>query len=128
LGGGLITWQCRRQSIIALSSTKAEYIACASAAKKAMWIKQLMKEIGFNQMGPIPLHCDNQSCIALTKNPHHHDRSKHIDIRHHYLRERVEHGHIEGIFCPTEDMIADILTKALSKHKHFRCLGLMDIK
>jgi hypothetical protein len=74
-----------------------------------------MKAIGSHRLGPIPMYCDNQSCIALTKNPRFHDRSKHIDIKHHYLRKMIEHSDIKIIYCPTEDMIAYALTKALPK-------------
>ena len=123
LGSGPISWQSRRQVTIALSSTEAGYIACALAAKEAIWIKQLMKEIGYTQMGPLPIFSDNQSYIALTKNPWHHQNSKHIEIRHHYLREKAQHGDIQLIYCPTEEMIADVLTKALPKSK-----DLMGIK
>ncbi len=79
---GTIPWQSKQQQIIALSSTKAKYIASASSTKEVIWIKQLMKEIRFHQLGPLILHCDNQSCITLIKNPCHDDRSKHIDIKH----------------------------------------------
>lgn len=87
LAGGAISWQSRRQSTIALSSTEAEYIASASAAKEAMWIRQLMTDIGYHQWKELPLYCDNTSTIALTKNPRNHDRSKHIDIKYHYLEK-----------------------------------------
>jgi hypothetical protein len=65
----------------ALSSTEVDYIASASSTRKMIWIKQLMKEIGFHQLGPPLLHCDNQLCVTLTKNPCHDNRSKHIDIK-----------------------------------------------
>lgn len=93
-----------------------------------MWLKKFMKETGFTQLGPLPIYCDNQLCIALTKNPQHQQNSKQIEIRHHYLREKVEHGDIQLSFCPINEMIADVLTKALPKFKHKKCLDLMGIK
>jgi hypothetical protein len=73
------------------------------------------------------LHCDNQLCITLTKNPCHDDRSKHIDIKHHYLHEKKKHENIIVIYYPIEDTIDDVLTKALPKPKHMKCLTLMRI-
>jgi len=128
LGGGPISWQSYRQATIALSSIEAKYIACALVTKEAMWLRQFMKEIGFTQLGPLIIYYDNQLCIALTKNPQHQQNSKHIEIRHRYLCEKVEHGDIQLSFCPTDEMIVDVLTKVLPKFKHKKCLDLMDIK
>jgi hypothetical protein len=64
-----------------------------------------MKEIKFHQQGPLLWHCDNQSCITLTKNPFHHDRPKHIDIKHHYFHEKIKHGNITILYCPIENMV-----------------------
>jgi hypothetical protein len=71
--------------------------------------------------------CDNQGCIALAKNPTHHSRTKHIDIQHHFIREKLESGEIGFKYCPTQDMVADVLTKALAKERHqnlTRSMGL----
>jgi hypothetical protein len=125
--GGAISWLSKQKQIIALSSTKAKYIASASSTREVIWIKQLMKEIRFHQLGPLLLHCDNQSCIALTKNHCHDDRSKHIDIKHHYLHEKKKQKNIIVIYYPTEDMIDKVLTKALPKPKHMKCLTVMRI-
>jgi hypothetical protein len=86
-----------------------------------------MKEIGFHQLGPPLLHCDDELCITLTKNPCHDNRSKHIDIKHHYHQEKIEHENIIVLYYPIEDMIGNVLTKALPKTKHMKCLTLMRI-
>jgi hypothetical protein len=86
-----------------------------------------MKEIRFHQLRPPLLHCDNQSCITLIKNPCHDDRSKQIDIKHHYHHEKIEHENIIVLYYPIEDMIGNVLTKALPKPKHMKCLTLMRI-
>jgi hypothetical protein len=78
-----------------------------------------MKEIGFHQLGPPLLHYDNQLCIILTKNPCHDNRSKHIDIKHHYHHEKIEHENIIVLYYPIEDMIGNLLIKALPKTKIF---------
>ena len=73
------------------------------------------------------LHCDNQGCLALAKNPTLHARTKHIAMRHHFIREKVESGEIRQVYCPTEDMVADVLTKALTRDMHESFTGAMGL-
>ena len=103
---------------MALSTAEAEYMAATQATKEALWLKQLLNEIGLTQSQPVLIRSDNQGCIALTKNPAYHSRTKHIDIRHHFIRDSVEVGDIELQYCATNDMVADVLTKALARDKH----------
>jgi hypothetical protein len=104
---------------VALSTTEAEYMALGQATKESVWLKKLLEEIGYHQRAePILIHSDNQGALALTKNPTFHARTKHIDIRHHFLREKYEANEIKIDHCGTDDMIADVLTKALPKEKH----------
>ena len=127
-GEGAISWASRRQNTIALSSCEAEYIALADAAKEATWLGRLIEELGVQNVYPITLYCDNQGAIALTHNPENHQRTKYIDIRYHFIREKVEDGTIALDFLPTEQMIADGLTKLLppANYKGFQeQLGLM---
>jgi hypothetical protein len=112
---------------MALSTTEAEYVAATHAAKEAMWLKTLIGEVMGDSVGPMTLFSDNQSAIALSKDHQYHARTKHIDIRFHFVRWVVEEGKINLKYCPTNDNVADILTKALPspKVKHFgACLGL----
>jgi hypothetical protein len=118
IGVGLVSWNSKRQTTVALSTAEAEYMSATQAVKEALWLKQLLTEIGFTQSHPILIHSDNQGCIALTKNPAYHSRTKHIDIRHHFIRDSVEVGDIELQYCATDDMVADVLTKALARDKH----------
>ncbi len=86
-----------------------------------------MADVGLVQVGATTIRCDNQGCIALAKNPTHHSRTKHIDIQHHFIREKLESGEIGLKYCPTQDMVADVLTKALAKERHenlTRSMGL----
>jgi hypothetical protein len=111
------------QATVALSTAEAEYMAATQAVKEVLWLKQLLNEIGFTQSQPVLIHSDNQGSIALTKNPAYHSRTKHIDIRHHFIRDAVEVGAVELQYCATDDMVADVLTKALARDKHEKHAG-----
>jgi len=127
VGVGAISWNCKRQPTIALSTTEAEYMATSQCTKEAIWLRKLMADVGLVQDGATIIMCDNQGCIALAKNPTHHSRTKHIDIQHHFIREKLESGEIGLKYCPTQDMVADVLTKALAKERHqnlTRSMGL----
>lgn len=119
----LLSWQSCKQPVVALSSTEAEYIAAATATKELLWLQNLISELGYDLNLPSIIYCDNQSCIALSENPKFHDRSKHIDMRFHFLREKVNSKILQLEFTPTSLMTADILTKSLSKAKHHNCLN-----
>jgi len=115
--GGPISWKSKKQPSVSLSMTEAEYIAGAYVAKEIMWIRMFMKEIARPLQYPTLLYCDNQSTIATAKNPENHERTKHIDISYHLLRELVEDGTIKMEYCPTDENVADIFTKALARPK-----------
>lgn len=113
----LVSWSSKRQTTVAQSSTEVEYIAISEATKEAVWIGRLLEELYQPEIYSNPLHCNNQGLIALAKNPENHRRTKHIDIRYHYIREKEENGTIAIDYLPTEEMIADELTKALTPAK-----------
>ena len=116
-----MSWSAKRQEIISLSTTESEYIAATYAAKEALWLRALILQLFGVDSGPTTLFSDNQSAIALTKEHQYHARTKHIDVRFHFIRWIIEDGKIRLIYCPTEEMVADALTKALpsTKVKHF---------
>lgn len=118
IGEGAISWNSKRQPTVALSTTEAEYMAASQSAKEAIWLRQLMADVGCVQEAATIIMCDNQGCIALAKNPKHHSRTKHIDVQHHFIREKIEDEVIELLYCPTEHMVADVLTKALGRERH----------
>lgn len=127
IDGGAVSWSSKRQEIVSLSTTESEYIAATHATKEALWLRSFIGQLFEPLIEPITLFSDNQSAIALTKDHQYHARTKHIDIRFHFIRWVIEEGKLRLIFCPTADMIADTLTKALPspKVKHFASqLGL----
>ena len=102
---------------MALSSTEAEYVALCSATQEIVWLRRLLAAMGLEQKEATKLHEDNQGSISLSKNPKSHSRTKHIDIKFHYVREAVEKKEVNIIYCATEKMTADIMTKPLPKVK-----------
>ena len=117
INGGAVSWSAKRQEIISLSTTESEYIA----AKEALWLRQLILQLFGTLLPATPLFCDNQSAIALAKEHQYHACTKHIDVRFHFIRWIIEDGKLRLIYCPTDEMVADVLTKALvsTKVKHF---------
>ncbi|MCO5561605.1 hypothetical protein L7F22_015226 [Adiantum nelumboides] len=128
LAGGAISWQSREQSTVALSSTEEEYVAAAMAAKESIWLQRLLEELQIFKPLPITLYLDNQSCIHLAKNPKHHEKTKQVDFKDHFIRELVEEGKINLEYTPTEYMWADFLTKAVPKIKHDSCCSNLSIQ
>lgn len=124
---GAVSWSSRKQELVTLSTVEAEYIAVTHAAKEAVWLRRLIREV-FKLIGTATtLYCDNQSAVAIATNGNFHARMKHIDIRYHYICFVIDDGSITLIYCPTDDMTADTFTKALpnAKAKHFAAtLGL----
>jgi len=102
LGSSLISWHSKKQACVALSTTEAEYIAVGSCCARSLWIKQQLSDFGLN-LSKIPLLCDNTSVINLTKNPIQHSRNKHIEIRHHFIRDHVNNGDCEIQFVNTKN-------------------------
>jgi hypothetical protein len=114
-GGSPISWQSQKQKVVATSLCEAENIAAATAASQGVWLACLLGELLNQRAAPFTHFIDNKSAISLCKNPVLHDRSKHIDLRYHYIRDCVEKGKVEVEFIRTEDQKADILTKPLGR-------------
>ncbi|GJX45439.1 putative ribonuclease H-like domain-containing protein [Tanacetum coccineum] len=111
LGRRLISWQCKKQTIVATSSTKAEYVAAANCCGQVLWIQNQLLDYGYNFMNT-KIFIDNQSTICIVKNPVFHQRTKHIEIRHHFIRDANEKKLIQVLKIHTDDNVADLLTKA----------------
>ena len=118
-----MSWRSKKQSCVALSTAEAEYIALSAAAQESLWLNQLVSELTNSENQKITILEDNQSAIAMTRNPQFHGRSKHIDIKYHFVRDHVNSGYIELKYCPSGDMVADILTKGLSGQNFCKLRG-----
>ncbi|GKB71526.1 putative ribonuclease H-like domain-containing protein [Tanacetum coccineum] len=111
LGRRLISWQCKKQTIVATSTTEAEYVAAANCCGQVLWIQNQMLDYGFNFMNT-KIYIDNESTICIVKNPVYHSKTKHIAIRHHFIRDAYEKKLIQVLKIHTDDNVADLLTKA----------------
>ena len=127
LYGGAVSWKASLQPVVALSTTEAEYIALAEAVKEAKWLSGIVSELGLNQ-DTIPICCDSSSAIQLSKNSKYHERTKHVDIRLHFIREEIERGAVDVVKISTEDNPADALTKPLPTIKFKNSLSLIGVR
>ena len=125
VAGGTVSWSSKLQPTVALSSAEAEYMAACSAVQEAVHIRRLLGDLEFQQEQPTVIYEDNQGCIALSANPVLHQRTKHIDIRYHFTREKVESGEVVLQYVATEHQLADLLTKALLSFRVAYLRGLV---
>jgi hypothetical protein len=119
LNGAAVSWSSKQQEIVSLSTTEAEYVAITYTAKEAIWFRYFIAELFGPITFPFIIYNDNQSAIALAHAElgQFHARTKHIDIRYHFIREKIEDRSLEVVYCPTTEMTADVLTKALAAFK-----------
>ncbi|RFU31063.1 hypothetical protein B7463_g5291, partial [Scytalidium lignicola] len=129
LGGGPISWRCQRLPCVTLSTTEAEYCALSEASREAIWLARLLSELQVNvSSSKITLNGDNQGSLSMAETTEQSKRAKHIDIRYHFVREKVQSGEIVLNYVPTADMVADGLTKALNSVKHAKFMDLLGLK
>lgn len=122
----VVSWESTKQKTVALSTTEAEYMALSEASKEAVHLRNLLGEMK-GSFDCVLLYCDNQSSIKLSNNPVYHKRTKHIDVRHHYVREVIANKFIDLKYIKTNEMVADVLTKALPSIKHYKFLSDLGI-
>ena len=120
--GGVVSWKASLQSVVALSTTEAEYIALTEAIKEAIWLKGLVSELGFKQE-TVTISCDSSSAIQLSKNPKYHERTKHIDVRLHFIREEISSDMVSVDKIPSKVNPADMFTKPLPAVKFMSSLN-----
>lgn len=113
---------------MALSTCEAEYMALTEGTKEALFLQRFLDELGFSNLGKVTIFGDNLGLIKLAENPVFHHKSKHIDIKHHYVREVIKNGKVKIQHISTTDMIADVMTKGLPKQKHSRCTKMFGLK
>ncbi|KAH9684927.1 hypothetical protein KPL70_013734 [Citrus sinensis] len=126
LGGCTVNWKATLQNLVALSTTEAEYIAAAEALKEAIWLKGMVTELGAEQ-DSVEVYCDSRSAIHLSKNQTHHEKTKHIDVKLHFLRLEVSRGAVKLLKINTEENPTDMLTKAVPSAKFNLCMNLAGI-
>src|SRR3979490_236413 len=115
VGGGAVDWRSWLQPFVTLSTTEAEFVAAVEAGKAIKWTQNILQEFGYLVNRPSTLLIDNQSALTVAKNPEHHGRMKHLDLKYFWLRDQVEYGFISPVYIPTSDQVADIFMKALPR-------------
>ncbi|KAJ9536477.1 hypothetical protein OSB04_un000314 [Centaurea solstitialis] len=129
LGDKLVSWSSRKQNCVSLSTAEAEYVAAAFCCSQVLWMKTQLADFGYT-MHRIPIYCDSKSAIQITANPVQHSRTKHIDIRYHFIKDHVEKGNIELYFVESDYQLADLFTKPFDEKRHFFLLsklGMLDL-
>ncbi|KAJ0616582.1 putative RNA-directed DNA polymerase [Helianthus annuus] len=128
LGNRLVSWQCKKQVAVSLSTCKAEYIVASSCCAQVLWIQQQMRDYGLN-FTRTPILVDNNSSISITNNRVNHSSTKHIDVRHHFIRDCAEKGLIEVVRVDTLDNLADLFTKTFDRARFenlVRMIGMIN--
>ena len=113
VGGNLVSWKSKKQNVVARSSAEAEYRAMVIASQELIWLKQLLQELRFGEVTQMSLICDNQAAMHIASNPVFHERTKHIEVDCHFVREKVISGEISTSFVNSNDQLVDIFTKSL---------------
>jgi hypothetical protein len=130
MGSSAVSWSSKKQPIVTLSTTEAEFVSAASSACQCIWMRNILNHLHLTQSDSTIINCDNSSSIKLSKNPIMHGRCKHIDVRYHFLRNLSKDGTIELKFCKSQEQLADIMTKALKVESFCKLregLGVCDL-
>ena len=128
MGSGPITWACKKQQALSLSSAEVEYRATVNANQEALWIRQILLEFGFEQQQHTPLWCNNQSSIKLAKDPVLHQHRKHIELHMHFIIKLVHDRVLEMLCCLIDDQVADIFTKSLTEAKFSKLQSMLGVQ
>jgi hypothetical protein len=130
VGGNLVSWKSKKQSVVARSTAEAEFRSMASGLCELMWLRILLMELKLFNNSPLRLYCDNQAAINIVNNPVHHDRTKHVEIDRHFIKEKMDQGVIQVCFVNSRDQLADVLTKGVCNVTFLKIcskMGLIDI-
>ena len=117
LGSAAVSWFSRKQKSVALSTVEAEYMAASLASCEALWLHKLLVNLFGQELRPTVIYCDNQSCIQLSENPVFHDKSKHIEIRYHFIQDYVQRGAVTLQYISTDEQVADVQMRSLGRGK-----------
>ena len=126
----LVTWQSKKQKVVAQSNAKVEFHGMDHGVCEKVWIRSVLHDFGLHHPKPMMLYCDNKAAIAIAKNPIQHDRTKHVEVDHHFIKDHLDKGTISFPFVTSQDQLADVLTKAVSGKVFYNSLdklGMIDI-
>ncbi|KAM5588526.1 hypothetical protein ABKV19_006802 [Rosa sericea] len=130
VGGNLVTWKSKKQKVVARSSAEAEYRGMAHGVYELLWLRNLLRDLGFKLKSAMQLYCDNKAAIDISQNPIQHDRTKHVEVDRHFIKEKLDAKIISFPFVPTEEKLADVLTKGVSRKAFYDSLsklGMVDV-
>jgi hypothetical protein len=130
VNGNLVTWRSKKQKVVARSIAEAEFRGMAHGVCELLWIQRVLTELGIHYMDPMTLHCDNKAAISIAHNPVQHDRTKHVEIDRHFIKEKLDQKLIQFPFVQSAYQLADILTKVVLGPAFQRVitkLGMTDI-
>ena len=127
LSSGAISWLSKKQPVVSLSTTEAEFIAAAACACQAVWLRRILETLGHTQSNSTTVYYDNNSAIKLAKNPVMHGRSKHIDVHFHFLRELTKDGTVQLVHCNTQEQVVDVMTKPLKLDAFVKLRNLLGV-
>lgn len=113
IGDNLVTWRSKKQNVVARSSAEAEYRGMVHGVCELLWIKRILRDLGINQLEPIVLHCDNQAAMNIVNNPVQHDRTKHVEVDRHFIKDHLEKTTVKLLFVKSANQLTDILTKVM---------------
>lgn len=128
--GNLVTWRSKKQKVVARSSAEAAFRGMVHGVCELLWIKRVIRDLGIKVNEPMSLYCDNQAAVKIANNPVQHDRTKHVEIDRHFIKDHLEKKTIELPFVNSEDQLADMLSKAVCKnifHSSLDKLGMTNI-
>jgi hypothetical protein len=128
IGGNLVSWRSKKQNVVARSTAEAEYRVMALGVSEGVWLQRLMLELGLSENSPIMLYCDNKAAINIANNPVQHDRTKHVEIDRHFIKEKLDSGEICLPFVKTTEQLADIFTKGLHTVEFFNVICKMNMR
>ena len=123
--GAAVCWKSQRQPTVASSTTEAEYIALAHGTAEVVHLQGLLGELGVVQEGPTVIYEDNHSAIKLARNDCEHSRTKHIDLKYHFIREKVKSGEVNPVAIPTLEQVGDIFTKPINREQHWKLCRML---
>jgi hypothetical protein len=128
VGGNLISWRNKKQNVVARSTVEVEYCAMTLGVSEGMWLQRLLLELGLSEKKFIMLYCDNKAAINIANNPIHYDRTKHVEIDRHFIKEKLDSGEICLPFVRATEQLADVFTKRLHTAKFSNVICKMNMK